>query len=311
MTKNWTKILMCAAVVSAVSASAAPLKQAPKADAKPAAPVLEKTLDIAAGAKAICGGDKDQIYAVTDRELVKYNFKGEAVKKWKLPDGINGVEGVAVDAAGVAYVGYDTRAERGIVKLEIKDDACTAAATWKLAEAASFTGMKADKEHIVVADARKAAIHVVDAKTGKFVRTIGGGRTGMFAVCCGILDVALDGKGNIVVGNLGQHRVTTMPLSGRGGTNWGTPGDKPANFCGCCNPVSVALLPNGGYATTEKTIARVKVYAAGGRSLVAMAPLDGFPSECGRAQVVADGEGNVYVLNPANRSIRVFKAPKK
>jgi hypothetical protein len=310
MVGNWTKIMVCAAAVSAVSVSAAPLKQTPKAEAKPAAPVLEKALDIAAGAKAICGGDKDQIYAVTDRELVKYNFKGEAVKKWKLPDGINGVQGVAVDAASVVYVGGNTSDGLGIVKLEIKGDACTAAATWKLAEAASITGMKANKDNVVVADARKAAIHVVDAKTGKFVRTIGGGRTGVFAVCCGILDVALDGKGNIVVGNLGQHRVTTMPLGGRGGTNWGTPGDKPVNFCGCCNPVSVTLLPNGGYATTEKSIPRVKVYTAN-HTVVALAPLEGFPSECGRAQVVADGEGNVYVLNPGNGSIRAFKAPKK
>ena len=117
--------------------------------------------------------------------------------------------------------------------------------------------------------------------------------------------------GVVGVGNLGQHRVTICSSTGAVSSSWGASGDKPADFCGCCNPVSVAMTADGKVVTTEKTIPRVKVYGTGGRPLLAMSAAGLFPPSCGKLPVVTDADGTIYALDCSTGKIKVFKMPGK
>ena len=47
--------------------------------------------------------------------------------------------------------------------------------------------------------------------------------------------------------------------------SWGTASMGIEGFCGCCNPINLALLPDGRFVTCEKGLPRVKIYSADGR----------------------------------------------
>jgi hypothetical protein len=91
-------------------------------------------------------------------------------------------------------------------------------------------------------------------------------------------------------------------------TSWSKPGMKTPGLSGCCNPAYLALLPDGSLVTSEKHIARVKIYGADGtfRSVVASPSV--LTGEEGRP-VAVDAFGRVLVLDGAK--IRVFEAKEK
>ena len=294
-----TGVALLAAVTTVTSASAGTV------------PVLENAPDIDARATAICGGDKDHVYALSGKTVTMYDSKGASVKTWTLPETIKATA-IAVDANGVMFVGGQTAEGMAVVKLKT-DDTAAVEATWKVP--GGMTNLKAGKDGVFVSDYAARCIRMLDAKTGKLVRTIGqdksGKPNGMFATCCGILDFAIDKNNRLVVGNLGQHRVTICSSTGAVASAWGASGEKPADFCGCCNPVSVAVTADGKVITAEKTIPRVKVYGAGGRPLLAMSAAGQFPPSCGKLPVVTDAEGTIYALDFSTGKIKVFKMPGK
>ena len=313
MNSKWSTMIVVAGVV--LLATAWPVtaaKTVAKAKGNGNVPLLENTLDIDAQAAAICGGDQDHVYAVSGKSVTMYDSKGESVKKWTLPDGIAQVAAMALDADGALFVGGQTAEGLAVVKVKMGDTA-TMEATWKVPGA--MTGLKVGKDGVFVADSKGRCIRMLDPKTGKLVRTIGhdksGQPNGTFATCCGILDFAIDKNNRLVVGNLGQYRVTTCSATGVVSGNWGAGGDRPADFCGCCNPVSVAVTADGKVVTAEKTIPRVKVYGAGGRPLLAMSEAGQFPPSCGKLPVVTDAEGTIYALDCSTGKIKVFKLPSK
>ena len=46
---------------------------------------------------------------------------------------------------------------------------------------------------------------------------------------------------------------------------WGKPAMGIEGFCGCCNPVGLAMLPDGRFVTCEKGLPRVKIYSDQGQ----------------------------------------------
>jgi hypothetical protein len=69
---------------------------------------------------------------------------------------------------------------------------------------------------------------------------------------------------------------------------WGTVSMGIAGFCGCCNPINLALLPDGRFVTCEKGLPRVKIYSAEGQFESVVAGVEAFaenakvcnPSDC-------------------------------
>ncbi len=73
--------------------------------------------------------------------------------------------------------------------------------------------------------------------------------------------------GLLYVSNPGYHRIEVFTTDGywESSLSWENASSDVAGFCGCCNPVSLACLPDGRIVTAEKEIHRVKVYKSDGQ----------------------------------------------
>jgi hypothetical protein len=134
------------------------------------------------------------------------------------------------------------------------------------------------------------------------------------------LDVEIGRDRQVWVNNPGRHRVEVYSPEGELCRVWGKASMALPGFCGCCNPVNLALTPEGQCVTFEKGLPRVKVYAADGElatvvagpelfedSARAAAITDADESAYGGLDGVVDSKGRVYVLDLMGQRIRVFR----
>ena len=132
-------------------------------------------------------------------------------------------------------------------------------------------------------------------------------------------DLAVSRDGLLRVANPGRNRIETYTLDGHLEFWWGQRSVKIEGFCGCCNPVNFALLPNSWFVTSEKGLVRVKVYNSDGKFVGVVAgpaQLTGgrlmkiceTPEECrGPAfDVAAGADGRIYVLDTSENVIKIF-----
>jgi len=128
------------------------------------------------------------------------------------------------------------------------------------------------------------------------------------------MDLAVEGPDRLWVANSGRHRLQRHAFDGRLHSWWGKASAGAAGFVGCCNPVSFALLPGGGFVTCEKGVRRVKAYDAGGQFVGLVAAPGTFPAEPplrdgptpGELDVTVDADGRVIVLDPYTGRISIF-----
>jgi hypothetical protein len=78
-------------------------------------------------------------------------------------------------------------------------------------------------------------------------------------------------------------------------------------FCGCCNPSHFAFLEDGSFVTSEKGIARVKVYNRLGDLVSVVAGPDQFKEGVEGLDLAIDSKQRIYVLDPLEKAIRVFE----
>ena len=64
--------------------------------------------------------------------------------------------------------------------------------------------------------------------------------------------------GLLRVTNPGAHRIETYLADGKLELSWGRASFAIEGFCGCCNPVSFDIFPDGSYVTCEKGLPRVE-----------------------------------------------------
>jgi len=129
--------------------------------------------------------------------------------------------------------------------------------------------------------------------------------------------VTLAKDGLLRVTNPGRHRVEIYTVDGDFEQAWGKPGAAMENFSGCCNPIHLAMLPDGRVVTLEKGIPRVKVYAADGAFESVVAGAESFaenakvcgPNDCtvGGLAGTVDTDGRIYILDFVANNIRVME----
>ena len=133
------------------------------------------------------------------------------------------------------------------------------------------------------------------------------------------LDVKLTAEGLVCVNNPGRHRVELYSPAGDLQHAWGRPSIAIDGFCGCCNPVAVAPLPDGRVVTCEKGLPRVKVSTAQGELDGVVAGPESFPENAriGAGETLSDGtkssldavvdpRGSVWVLDTVTGDLREF-----
>ena len=192
----------------------------------------------------------------------------------------------------------------------------------RLGEETFLTAISAHDRTIYLADAGNREVLMCDRRSGEIIGRFGKkdeppGAPG-FVAPSPYFDLAA-GRGRLHIVNPGRLRVETYTFDGRFESAWGESGMAIDRFCGCCNPVHFALASAGGFITSEKGLARVKVYGADGSFKGVVAGPETLVddkelakracADCrlgGGFDVARDESGRVFVLDPFRKSVRLF-----
>ncbi len=247
--------------------------------------------------RGLASGSEGELYAVGDREVKVFEPSGRLRCRWPLS---RTGYCVAFDA-GLLYIGQEGRVER-------LDAGGRSIGAWADAEHYGLiTDVVLHGEDMLLGDATARCIRRCD-RQGRWQADIGrAGNTRGFVLPSGRVEFTVDGDGAIHLAHSGKHRVERYALDGRLLGHWGQFGQqRPEDFTGCCNPVSVALGPKGCVVVTVKAPAAVRAYTAEGQ-LLGVSDLGTFHADAKNMDVVVDERGLVHVADTARRAILSFE----
>lgn len=196
--------------------------------------------------------------------------------------------------------------------------------TWPcLGESAVLTSIAVDKNDVFVADAGNRIVIRYDKK-GNIINRIGKKDPDRnipgFVIPSPYFDLALAKDGLLRVVNPGKHRIEAYTPDGDLEFSWGFPSSKIEGFCGCCNPVNFAILPDENFVTCEKGLTRIKIYDPDGAFIGVVAGPEQLaksqvakpcilPSQCrsGGFDIAVDNKGKVFVLDTLKNIVRIFE----
>jgi hypothetical protein len=257
------------------------------------------------------------IYVAGDRAIRAFAPNGDVQRQIELTDS---PRCLAVVADGTIYVGLKDH-------VEVYDAQGQRQASWEsLGTNAILTSIAVTKDNVFVADAGNRIVVRYD-RAGNLVNTIGQKDADRnipgFVVPSPYFDLAISGDGLLRVVNPGRLRIDAYTFDGDFEFAWGKPSVAIEGFCGCCNPVNIAVLPDGGFVTCEKGLVRVKIYDSEGRFVGVVASpnqlVEGgqheiceFPEQCqsGGFDVAVDSTGRVFVLDTIKNVVRTFSRVK-
>jgi hypothetical protein len=226
---------------------------------------------------------------------------------------------VAVGPDGNVYVGFRDH-------IEVFDPkASKAIAAWKgVSERTWFTGLAVAGDSLFAADAGNRCVLRYD-KSGKVAARLGAKdkekNVSGLIVPSPYLKVQIAPDGLLRLNNPGRHRVEVHTLDGDLELFWGKAGAGIESFCGCCNPVGLAVLPDGRCVTAEKGLPRVKVYSSSGEFESVVAGPETFPENAragsgrdpsdgllGGLDVAVDRLGRILILDLVTARVHVMEA---
>ncbi|HRU05293.1 MAG TPA: NHL repeat-containing protein [Candidatus Brocadiia bacterium] len=189
-------------------------------------------------------------------------------------------------------------------------------------ELGNVTSIAVSDYNLLVADALNRVVHRFDT-TGDFITSIGkrdpSGAPGIITPSM-YLDCAVSTSNEIVIGNPGRLRVEIFDLDGKMLRTWGAGGAAPNRFAPCCNPIHVAIGPNGEIVTVEKGLPRIKVHDSRGNLLAVLgihtaraagqSVSDPAPSDTPLfGDVAVDASGRILVIYSPASEIWIFEPP--
>lgn len=225
---------------------------------------------------------------------------------------------VAVTGDGTVYAGLKDH-------VEVYDGKGRRTASWETPGKRSWlTGLAVGENDVFVADSGNRVVLRYD-KSGKLVgriaeknkeRNVPG-----LVVPSPYVDVSVGRDGLVRVNNPGRHRVEGYTRDGDLEFFWGKPSAGIEGFCGCCNPIGLAVLPDGRCVTCEKGLPRVKIYSADGTFECVVAGTEAFadnwmkcnPSDCttGGLDAAIDSQQRIYILDIVTADVRIMARKKE
>ncbi len=244
-------------------------------------------------------GSGDDIYVLGDDEIRVFDRLLRLVRSWRAPDHATCL---AVGADGRVLVGSQGR-------VDVFDATGTRIGGFHTGDKdkpADVTAVKMFGEDVLVADADARIIrrHGPDGTPRGLIGNAG--KAVGFMLPNRKLDIAVDAHGVVYATDPGRHQVTTWALDGAPIGKFGKFGmTEPEDFVGCCNPVNLALTPDGKIVTGEKMVARVKVFEPDGTLLALIGPQH-FDQSCVQIHLAVDSAGRIVAADPVSRDVRVF-----
>ena len=260
---------------------------------------------------------KGSVYVAGDKAIRIFAQSGDRLSEIKLDDM---PRCLTVTADGTIYVGMNDH-------VELYNAHGQKQASWdSLGKDAILTSIVVSQDNVLVADAGHRIVIRYDTegsiinKIGRkdSIRNIPG-----FVIPSPYFDIAVPKDGLLRVVNPGRLRIEAYTLEGDIEFWWGEPSAALEGFCGCCNPVNIAVLPDGGFVTCEKGLVRIKIYNSGGSFVGVVAGPEQFgkggtskictlPEECqtNGFDVAVDSEGSVFVLDTVDNIVKVFSRVK-
>ncbi len=244
-------------------------------------------------------GPGSRLYVVGDGRLITLQ-----------PDGTAGeialdIEGtprcVAVGMDGTVYVGVDDHVETFRATGE-------PLARWPVpAAGALLSEIAVAGDFAFVTDRRHGALYRYNTTDGEILEQ----HRGFTIFSSPVLGVAATAGGTFWVANPGARELRHYSAEGQVLARWSRAGRDLDGFSGCCNPVSVAVLPGGNLLVSELHILRVKIIRPDGSLVGLVAGPDAFDPQTPHLNVGVDAEGRMLVLDPVRRQIRVFERKER
>ena len=264
--------------------------------------------------RRIAIGPEDRLYIAAGNAVSVLDADGKRIQELALT---TAARCVAVASDGTIYVGVRDH-------VEVFDPKGKRLAAWESPGKRTWlTGLAVGDNDVFAADAGNRVVLRYD-KSGKLVGRIGEKSKERnvpgLIVPSPYLDVVLARDGLLRVNNTGRHRVEAYTAGGDLEFFWGKPTAAIEGFCGCCNPIGLAMLPDGRYVTCEKGLPRVKVYSpegvfesvvAGPESFVENAKATfvkgGEDCRLGGLAAAVDSQQRIYVLDLVTNDVLVMK----
>ncbi|MBI5684301.1 MAG: hypothetical protein HZC54_04415 [Verrucomicrobia bacterium] len=263
---------------------------------------------------AVATGPEDRVYAAGDQAVRVFSKTGERVSEFGLSEK---PRCLAVATAGNIFVGMKNR-------VEVFDASGARQARWAVTGGdAVLTAVAVVEKDVFVADAGNRVVLRYDL-AGKLLGRIGKKDPERhilgFIVPSPYLDLNVGADGLLWVVNPGRHRLEAYTFDGEIRNYWGEESLGLKGFCGCCNPIHFARLPDGRFVTSEKGLPRVKVYSAQGDFEGVVAGPELFPNQIENPNANAtggvcmdlavDSAGRVLLADAFLREVRVFTRKK-
>jgi sugar lactone lactonase YvrE len=240
----------------------------------------------------------DRIYVLSDGQISIFNPGGDLVRKWKAPEGatclaVNPDKKVLIGIPGrVAFYNNEGKNLGGF----------TVGETGK---PASITSIKAVRNEILIADATARHIRRFNLE-GRQIGELGIKSQPGFMLPNRSFDIAVDAQGVIWATDPGRHRVSSWNSDGVRIGHFGKFGQQNvADFVGCCNPVNLAIAPDGKIITGEKVKARVKVFGSDGKLLALIGP-EHFDQKAAHLYLAVDSKGRIIIADPVRLDVKIF-----
>jgi hypothetical protein len=247
-----------------------------------------------------CGPD-DEIYVSGDRSVHVFNSDGTNRASF---DPGEPVRCLAVDGNGDVYLGK-------IDHIEVFYRAGIDESKWEtLGEETIITSIAISENFVFVADAGHQIVWKFD-KNGTRLERIGDMDEKRdipgFIIPSPFFDVAIDPDGFLWVANTGRHSLENYTLDGDFRTSWGEFSMDIEGFCGCCNPTHFAFLDDGSFVTSEKGIARIKIYNRLGNLDSVVAGSESFADGTVGLDLAVDSAQRILVLDPQQKMVRIYE----
>ncbi len=208
-------------------------------------------------------------------------------------------------------------------KITVFDPTGAELAVWnELPDGTLPTSIAIAGDHVFVADAGNRLLLKLDA-TGKHLTNIGTRDPERnikgFMIPSPYFCVRMAPDGLLRVTNPGEHQIEAYTLDGDLELAWGKASFAVEGFCGCCNPVSFDIFPDGSFVTCEKGLPRVKLYDSHGEFTGLVAGPDAFPAYLAAANAgtpdslgsgiyaAIDPQGRVLILDVVGGEVRIMK----